>query len=294
MAPRTLIIRADASVAMGTGHVMRCLALAQAWQDDGGKVVFAMARSTPALDERIRAEHVEIFHLEATAGGSKDATLTGQLAHSRHADWVVVDGYQFDEAYQCNVTRGGLKLLFVDDFGHCTHYFADLVLNQNAQASERAYRNRESYARVLLGARYAMLRREFALWRTVPREFNATGQRILVTMGGSDPDNVTERAIQALQLLDLNDLEIRILVGNSNPHLPSLERAVKQSAKAICLIRDARNIPELMAWADLAISAAGSTCWEMCLLGLPSILVDLAENQRPVAQERHYSGQNRC
>lgn len=290
MAPRTLIIRADASVAMGTGHAMRCLALAQAWQDDGGNAVFAMAQSTPALDARIRAEHVEIVHLEVDAGSSKDAAHTATLAHSRHADCVVVDGYQFDDTYQCNVTQGGLKLLFVDDFGHCGHYFADLVLNQNAQASERGYRNREGYTRALLGTRYAMLRREFASWRQMPREFKASGCRLLVTMGGSDPDNITERVIQAIQLLNVNGLETRILVGNSNPHLSQLERAAKKSSKTICLIKDARNIPELMAWADVAISGAGSTCWEMCLLGLPAILIDLADNQRPVAEELNRLG----
>jgi UDP-2,4-diacetamido-2,4,6-trideoxy-beta-L-altropyranose hydrolase len=290
MAPRTLILRADAGVAIGTGHVMRCLALAQAWQDEGGNAVFAMVHSGPALDARIRTEQIEIVHLHVAAGGRKDAALTAELAHSRHADWLVVDGYQFDDAYQCSVTRGGLKLLFVDDCGHCAHYFADLVLNQNAQASERSYRNRESYTRVLLGARYAMLRREFAAWRPVPREFEGIARRLLVTMGGSDPDNVTERVIRALPLLNQNCLETRILVGNSNPHRASLERAAKQSSNAICLIKDARNIPELMAWADVAVSAAGSTCWEMCLLGLPSILIDLAANQRPVAEELSRSG----
>jgi UDP-2,4-diacetamido-2,4,6-trideoxy-beta-L-altropyranose hydrolase len=290
MAPRTLIIRADAGVAMGTGHAMRCLALAQAWQDVGGNAIFAMAQSTPALSRRIRAEAVEIVHLEAASGTSKDARLTAELARSRFSDWVVVDGYQFDEAYQCRVTQGGLKLLFVDDLGLCSHYFADLVLNQNANANERVYRNRESYTRVLLGARYAMLRREFASWRTVPRKFNGTRKRLLVTMGGSDPDNVTEQVIEAMQLLKFDELEIKVLVGNGNPHWLSLEHAATRSARTICLIRDAHNVPELMAWADVAISAAGSTCWEMCLLGLPSILIDLAKNQRPVAEELNRLG----
>ena len=290
MAARTLIVRADAGVAIGTGHVMRCLALAQAWQDDGGIAVFATLHLTAALEARLCAENIETVRLEASIGSSDDAAQTAELARSRQADWVVVDGYHFDDAYQCSVTQGGLKLLFVDDLGQCRHYFADLVLNQNAQASERSYRNRESYTRVLLGARYAMLRREFSSWRSEPRHLDTTARHLLVTMGGSDPDNVTETVIRALQLLDFRGLEIRVLIGSSNPHFSSLKDAANRSSNAISLIRDARNIAELLAWADVAISAAGSTCWEICLLGLPALLIDLAENQRPVAQELHRLG----
>jgi UDP-2,4-diacetamido-2,4,6-trideoxy-beta-L-altropyranose hydrolase len=285
MAPRTLIIRADASVAMGTGHVMRGLALAQAWQDEGGNAVFAMAHSTPAMDARLQAERMEIVRWEAAAGSSQDASRTAALASSRNADWLAVDGYQFDDRFQGRVKQAGWKLLLIDDLGGGAHYFADLVLNQNVQASERSYRNRESYTRVLLGTRHAMLRREFASWRRLPRVFHRIGRRVLVTMGGSDPDNVSERVIQGLQSVSAGGFETKILVGNSNPHFSSLERAAHQSSNAVCLIRDARNIAELMAWADVAISGAGSTCWEMCLLGLPAILIDLADNQRPVAEE---------
>jgi UDP-2,4-diacetamido-2,4,6-trideoxy-beta-L-altropyranose hydrolase len=285
MAPRTLIVRADASVAMGTGHVMRCLGLVQAWQDAGHNAVFAMAQSTPAMDARLRAEHTEVVGFEKNTGRGRDAALTADLAHLRRADWVVVDGYQFDANYQHSLKQSGLQLLLVDDLGQCAHYFADLLLNQNVHANEELYRNRESYTRILLGARYAMLRREFKSWRKWQREFNPNGRNVLVSMGGSDPDNVTAQVIEALQRLNVSGLEVRVLVGNSNPHFSSLEHVVQHSPAPVRLIRDARNIPELMAWADVAISAAGSTCWEMCLLGLPALLIDLAENQRPAAEE---------
>ncbi|MGA9040143.1 MAG: UDP-2,4-diacetamido-2,4,6-trideoxy-beta-L-altropyranose hydrolase [Terriglobales bacterium] len=290
MAPGTLLVRADASVAMGTGHVMRCLALAQAWQDAGGDVLFAMAQSTRAMDARLRTEQIETISLEAAPGSGPDAIQVGKLAHSRNAEWVVVDGYQFDDRYQFSVKQAGQKLLFVDDIGHCAHYCADLLLNQNGHACDEVYRHRENYTRVLLGTRYAMLRREFTPWRRWRREFDPMGRRVLVTMGGSDPRNVTEQVIQALRLSNIGGLEARVLVGSSNPHFASLERAANQASGTVCLIKDARNIPELMAWADVAISAAGSTCWEMCLLGLPALLIDLAENQRPVAEELNRLG----
>jgi UDP-2,4-diacetamido-2,4,6-trideoxy-beta-L-altropyranose hydrolase len=284
MSPR-LVVRTDANVAMGTGHVMRCLALAQAWQDAGGDVVFAMAQSTPAVDERLHSEHVEIVQVNSLAGSAKDAKELAELARSQHADWVVLDGYQFDSAYQQRLKDEGLKLLLVDDNGGAPHYFADLVLNQNAHATEDLYRALQSRTRLLLGPRHALLRREFSLWRGWRREIAPTARRVLVTLGGSDPDNITLLVIHALRLVDIEGLEATVVVGGSNPHIESLEQAAASSAATISLLRNARNMPELMAWADLAVSGAGSTCWEMCFLGLPAILIDLAPNQRPVAQE---------
>src|SRR5438105_1117892 len=110
-------------------------------------------------------------------------------------------------------------------------------------------------------------------------------RKVLVTMGGTDPQNVTAVVICALQLASLERMDARVLAGGGNPHIDSLERAASQSKAYVSVLKDVTNMPELMAWADVAISGAGSTCWEMCLLGLPAIVIDLAENQRTVARE---------
>jgi UDP-2,4-diacetamido-2,4,6-trideoxy-beta-L-altropyranose hydrolase len=280
----TLVIRADASVAIATGHVMRCLALAQAWQDAGGNVVFAMAESTPAIDARLRSEGMEIVRLDVPPNSIEDARDLSSLMLDRHAEWVVVDGYRFDSEYQRNLKNAGLRLLFVDDLGQCQPYFADLVLNQNLHASECMYANREAHTRLLLGSRFAMLRREFGPWGEWHREVTPHGHKVLITMGGSDPDNVTATVLHALREAKIEGIEMVAVLGGSNPHTNPLERYASQSP-SIRFVKDAANMPELMAWADLAVSAAGSTCAEMCLLGLPAILIDLAENQTPVAQE---------
>jgi len=280
----TLIIRADASVAIATGHVMRCLALAQAWQDAGGNVVFAIAESTPAIETLLRSEGMEIVHLEVSPNSVQDAQDVSALACGRQATWIVVDGYRFDSDYQRNLKNAGLKLLFVDDLGQCEHYFADLVLNQNVHANEFMYADRKAHTRLLLGPRFAMLRRDFRRWRKWDRDIAPKGRKVLVTMGGSDPDNVTALVLEALRAVEIDGLEVIAVLGGSNPHTDFLTTLVNQSPP-IRFLRDATNMPELMAWADVAVSAAGSTCGEMCLLGLPAILLDLAENQTPVAQE---------
>lgn len=286
----TLLVRADGSVAIGTGHVMRCLALAQAWQDAGGTVVFAMVQPLPALVERLRAESITVVRMSVEPGGAEDAAQSAELAKKHLATWVVVDGYQFNPDFQRSLKNAGLKVLFIDDNGEGGSYCSDIVLNQNVYASEESYLRRESYTVLLLGSRFAMLRREFARWRGWKRQISPLGNRVLVSMGGSDASNLTERVIEALAVLESPGIQARVIVGSSNPHLATLESAVSRSGWAIELHKNPSNIPELMAWADVAISAAGSTCWELCFFGLPSLVMDVAENQRGIARALEQKG----
>lgn len=290
MAPGTLVVRSDASSAIGTGHVMRCVALAQAWQDAGGRVVFATYDLSPAIEQLLRSEQVEIVRFNSPPGGAQDAAQLEELSRAHHADWAVVDGYQFNAEYQRKVKDAGLKLLFVDDNDHATHYFADLVLNQNAHACQDFYPSRTPQTRLCLGPRFALLRREFQAWREWKREMVPLARKVLVTMGGSDPENVTAIVVRALQEASIESLEAKVVVGAGNPHIDSLERVTNQSETNVSLLKNVTNMPELMAWADVAVSGAGSTCWEMCLLGLPAILIDLAKNQRAVAKELDRKG----
>jgi UDP-2,4-diacetamido-2,4,6-trideoxy-beta-L-altropyranose hydrolase len=292
MNPGTLLIRADASITTGSGHVMRCLALAQAWQDAGGTVMTVMAEATPAIEERLRREAIEVTRLAAVPGTEDDALRTAGLAKDLHAAWVVIDGYRFDSTYQASLKSCGLRVLLIDDDVHADYYSADLVLNQNAHASENLYGRREPYTRLLIGPRYAMLRREFASWRNWTREIPAVAHRILITLGGSDPDNFTLRVLEALPLVEGESLEVVVVIGGSNPHGGVLEQAAAglNTRYAVRLVKNALNMPELMAWADVAVSGAGTTCWEMCLVGLPSLVVDLARNQFPVAERLNELG----
>jgi UDP-2,4-diacetamido-2,4,6-trideoxy-beta-L-altropyranose hydrolase len=264
---RTLLLRCDASVATGTGHAMRCLALAQAWQNAAGRAVFAMAQSTAAVEERLLSEKMEVVPVESQPGSRDDARGVAELASQLAAGWVVVDGYHFDADYQRELKAAGLQVLVIDDDGRSDHYAADLVLNQNAHADESLYSNREPYTRLLLGSRYVLLRREFERWREWKREIPVTGRKFLVTMGGSDPDDLTSRAIEALMQAGVEGLEAIVVVGGSNPHLESLQRLAAQCGESVRLLSDPSNLPDLMAWADLALIAGGGTLWELLFMG---------------------------
>jgi UDP-2,4-diacetamido-2,4,6-trideoxy-beta-L-altropyranose hydrolase len=280
----TLIIRADANLEIATGHVMRCLALAQEWRDAGGNVVYAMADSTPAVDRRLRSEGIETFRLKTAAGSAYDVREVAALAHDRKAGWVVVDGYRFDSGYQRHIKNAGLQLLLLDDTGQSRPYFADVILNQNVYAVETMYRIRERYTELLLGTRYALLRREFRPWRNWQREMTGAVRNVLITMGGSDPDNVTALVLQSLRFVKVEGIEITVVVGGSNPHAKSLREAASHLPRTLLLQNGVTNMAELMAWADLAISAGGGTCYELALMQVPMVVIALAENQVTTCQ----------
>jgi UDP-2,4-diacetamido-2,4,6-trideoxy-beta-L-altropyranose hydrolase len=283
--PDTLLIRADAGVRMGTGHIMRCLALAQAWQEEGGEVLFCTAESLPALESRLLNEKMQVVDLaDAVAGSLEDARQTALLGQQHKARWLVVDGYHFGAAYQKYLKDAGYNLLFLAGFVHADHYYADIVLNPNIYARNEMYVYREPYTQLLLGPAYTLLRREFWHWRGHQRDIPQNAQNILVTLGGSDPDNVTLKVVRGLQQIEDDNLHITIVAGGGNPHYQELAAAASSIRSSVQLKRDVSDMPELMAWADVAISAAGGTCWELAFMGAPSLLLVLAENQEKVAE----------
>jgi UDP-2,4-diacetamido-2,4,6-trideoxy-beta-L-altropyranose hydrolase len=280
IASAPLLIRADAGAQMGIGHVMRCLALAQAWQEGGGTPRFVLASAPPNLESRLSAEGISVVPLDAAPGSILDAQQTAALAQEMDAAWVVVDGYQFGTVYQQALKTSDVPVLFLDDYGHADHYYADLVLNQNIYAAASQYRSREPCTQLLLGNQYTLLRREFWPWRDWKREVPTVADKVLVTLGGADADNVTRQVIRALRQVDSVNLDVIVVVGGSNPHRASLRAEVETRSFRGHLVQDVTNMPELMACADLAISAGGSTCWEMAFMGLPGLVLLVAENQR--------------
>jgi UDP-2,4-diacetamido-2,4,6-trideoxy-beta-L-altropyranose hydrolase len=262
---------------------MRCLALAQAWKDAGGKVVFVTACQSEILLQRLRGEGFGINLLANSYPDPSDWDNTKDVLSAYHGAWVVLDGYHFDETYQQQVKEAGYKLLVIDDMAHLKHYYADIVLNQNLHAEQLHY-SCEPYTRLLLGTRYVLLRREFLDWRGWKREIPKVARRVLVTLGGGDPDNHTLKVIQALQKVDVPSLEAIVVIGPTNPHTHKLEVAIGQSQIPIRLIGDVRNMPELMSWADVVVSGAGSTTWELVYMGVPMLAMVLAPNQEAIAR----------
>jgi len=263
---------------------MRCLALAQAWQDGGGDAVFVTSTGNPRIESRLHDEDIQVELLSSEAGSDDDARETVAVARRSDAARVVVDGYRFGGDFQQSVKDAGLRLLVLHDYGHAKHYWADLVLNQNLHADGSLYSAREPHTRLVLGPRYALLRREFAQWRDWKRTIPEVACKILVTLGGGDPDNVTLNIIEALDRVEVDGLQAIVVVGANNPHYQQLQAAAERSSASIRLQSNVGNMPELMAWADVAVTGGGSTNWELAFMGLPSLIVVLADNQQSVAR----------
>lgn len=287
----TIIIRADASTAQGTGHVMRCLALTLALRERGVAVILAVAECPEALVKRVEASGARVERLAVEVGSREDAAATQAVARQSGAGWVVLDGYRFDLAFQRALHGGGFKLGLVDDFAHLDGYEVDLVLNQNSHARAEDY---PGVPALLLGPSHALLRSEFvhalrALEGRGARSHAGPVQRLLVTMGGSDPGNATTCILEALGALGGGQLETQVLIGAANPHRAAVDAAA--SGIPGCRVLDpVKDMVPLLEWADLAVCAGGSTLWEMAAFGVPVACVILAENQQPIVADLEQRG----
>jgi UDP-2,4-diacetamido-2,4,6-trideoxy-beta-L-altropyranose hydrolase len=269
-APKNVIVRADANSEIGTGHVMRCLALAQTLVSGGGTTTFLGCCRNPALRRRIRDAGARFVSLQGAHPNSADLRATLRFIGRLEPDWLVIDGYHFGPEYQKAARATGVQVLVIDDLAQWPEFHADIVLNQNLAAEKLPYvcdRDTE----LLLGMRYVMLRQEFLGRRGTRHPAAPVARRVLVTMGGSDPENATLGAIEALDKTDLPQLETVVIVGADNRHLEQLRAVSSLRRLSIRVVRNVQNMPDLMAWADMAITTAGGTVWELLFMGCPTL-----------------------
>jgi UDP-2,4-diacetamido-2,4,6-trideoxy-beta-L-altropyranose hydrolase len=212
-----------------------------------------------------------------------DWEKTSQILGAHGDAWVVLDGYHFDGGYHKKIRAHGKRLLVVDDMAHLDHYEADIVLNQNINAESLPY-STASFTRLFLGPRYILLRPEFFNCSSRERNIPELACRLLVTLGGGDPDNMTLTVMQALEKIDIDGFEALIVVGSANPHLQQILAASSRSSVRLRVVDNVPNMAELMAWADLAVSAGGSTCWELAYMGVPALAITMADNQLAVVK----------
>jgi len=258
---------------------MRCVALAQAWREAGGRVIFALATGPKELEARIRSEGSNVVRVSAEFGSLEDAAETAAIGARFGAHWMVLDGYHFSSDYCRNLKTNNSRLLLMgDDDGKAAFCDCDIVLNADLHASEAVYAETGEQTRFLLGPRYALLRREFLDFPRGRSSIPEDARRLLITFGGGDSHNVTLQVLEALQGLPDLELDITVVVGPSNPHRASLEEALARFPQVARLLLNVGSMPELMAGAELAISAGGGTCYELAFMKVPMFLITMAKN----------------
>lgn len=282
--PYSLLIRADAHPEIGVGHVMRCRALAEYWLRHVGPVTFATCRMLEPLQEQLQEHGFAVVAEGIGSGSADDATWTRQMS-LRHSV-VVLDGYQFDDAFEATLTGEGALLLAFDDYGHAKHTACHWILNQNFGATPQAYPGVS--ATLLLGSQYCLLRDEFVSVAAAKLESarkDKQVKRILVTMGGSDPDDSTTQVARVLRSLtsDNRRVQVRFVVGPGYRHHDSLRSVMAGWANGDAVGPVSDMVPHYQ-WADIAVCAGGSSNWEMSLFGIPRVLIPIADNQQPVAE----------
>jgi len=283
------LFRADASPAMGGGHVMRCLTLADELGRNGWTCAFAVCGqaldTVPALE---RSQHqvkvlmdADLFCAEALCGLAPDGV-----------DLLVIDHYGIGADYESTCRAVARKVLVIDDLANRAH-ICDVLLDQTFGRVPDEYTGLvPDDCRVLVGTEYALLRPQFAEWRqrSLLRRKNANSPaRILVSLGMTDPDNIT---IEVLGCIAVNGLQVTVdvLLGPSAPYINQVRERARDMATMVHVHVGMDDVAPLLAETDLAIGAGGSASWERCCLGVPSLVIAFAENQQRVAKELAATG----
>lgn len=260
---------------------MRCLSLADALVRRGALLRFVCRGLPPAYADLVRGGGHELAEL--TGPAAEDASATRRELSRESWDWLIVDHYGLDARWESAVRPCAGHTLVIDDLADRNHD-CDVLLDQNVLSPERSpYANRVPRdCRLLLGPKYALLRREFRRLRDSSIAARRSLRRLLILMGGMDAGNETEKAIRAVARIPGRPFEVDVVVGGAHPAIASVRAASARSGYR-CHVQSA-DVAALMASADLAIGGCGTTSWERCCLGLPAITMTLAANQEPIAQ----------
>jgi UDP-2,4-diacetamido-2,4,6-trideoxy-beta-L-altropyranose hydrolase len=310
-----IIFRVDASIQIGTGHVMRCLTLADALKKKGGSCYFICREHSGNLIAAIKERSYEVYSLplheklenneqcnsnnnldHATWLGTTqevDADLSIPIVRLLKPDWMIVDHYAIDRHWEKKLKPYCNHIMVIDDLADRYHD-CDLLLDQTFGREAEAYVSLVAgQSQLLCGVQFALLRPEFEQWRdySLNRRIDGKIEHLLISLGGVDKDNITNKILKSLINSPLpENAHITVVMGSTAPWVLD----VKEQAEIMPWKTDVKvginNMAELMANSDLSIGAAGATSWERCCLGLPTIMVVLADNQKLIASKLKGAG----
>lgn len=301
------VFRVDASAQIGSGHLMRCLTLAEGLRRRGAAVQFICrahdgnlialleqkgfaVHSLPNTISKPRPDDVDPHESWLGADWETDASQSEAiLQRVGKVDWLIIDHYSLDVRWEARLRHWARRVMVIDDLANRPHD-CDVLLDQNFYLHmDRRYDALvPPTCRQFLGPKYALLREEFTRHQAAPRGNGTTG-RILVYFGATDPTGETLKVLSALERLGPSEREIDVVVGVSNPHAPEIKRLATRISR--CRVLDyVENMAELIAGADLALGAGGTTTWERCFFGVPSIVISIAQNQEKASADLAEAG----
>ena len=305
-----VVFRADASIEIGTGHVMRCLTLARVLAEQGAICQFICRAHEGNLIEYVNSQgfHVEILRLEKKtkahaddlahsnwlgADITQDAKDCSTFLEAFQPDWLIVDHYALDARWEMLLAPLYRKLMVIDDLANRPH-ICSLLLDQTFGRNKDDYATHVSVDCIFLcGSNYSLIRPEFANLRdySLKRREKPVLKKLLINLGGVDKNNVTCLVLKAIRTFNIAiNYNITVVMGRHAPWIKSVLTVAKRMPCVTEVLVGVENIAEIMAESDLAIGAAGSSTWERCCLGLPTIAVITAENQEMISLKLNIYG----
>ena len=302
---KKILLRVDTSHEIGSGHMMRCLTLANEAKQQDWECVFVLRDPEDGIVEYISSFGHGVKELtslygnkityNATAHGdwlpvsqTQDANETVEVIYELDPDWIIVDHYALDAIWYSIVEKTNAKILVIDDLGD-RKIICDVLLDQNLGASTEKYDGKLPInCRLLLGPTFALLRSEFKDWRerSLEGRKDRNVENILITMGGVDENNHTLQALQEISNTEYSlKCSFTVVAGRSYPHINNLNAFLQVSKLNVSVLSNVKNMAEIMSKSDLCIGAAGSTSWERCCLALPTISLAIADNQIEIAEQ---------
>ncbi len=287
--PQCIIFRVDAGADIGLGHVMRCLALAQSLLSRNVRVIFAVSQnSLPHC--QTRSDWVGELHVIAASSRYDEHHELQQLCTKEQADWLILDGYQFDSRYRKLLDLNTSKLAMFDD-GHLLDAgikdeHLSMIINWASGADKLNYSDLAPNAWCCAGDNYRVLRQEFYQVQTLPLNKR---NRLILMFGGSDPSQLTLPLLKLFSESSIR-LPITIITGSGYQHTDELEKFIKHSHLSIEYFHDCQQVAEVFQQGRLAISAAGASQFELLHCATPSILVVTAKNQLFASEQARGQG----
>lgn len=300
----SVVFRADAATWIGTGHIMRCLTLADALCDAGAVCMFVCREHQGNMIEAVRGRGYEVAALspaapEAMRAGpsyrdwlgadwKSDAAETRRAIGDIPVDWVIVDHYGIDARWHNAVRSRAQRIAAIDDIAG-RPFGVDLLINPNLGTTAESYGRDETGSKMLLGPKFALLRPQFAEARRALSRRDGRAERLLICFGGTDYGNATKAAVTAALDASLPDIDVVVVVGACYPHVSDLAQCVDRNPR-ITLLSAVVNMADLMVASDLFLGAGGGMTWERAAVGLPALVVSLAENQVHASQNADIAG----
>ena len=296
-----VVFRVDSSQQIGTGHLIRCRTLAEVLRQREVEVRF-ICRDLPGnLIPLLRRAAFPVTVLAAPQDGNPpemsenyaawlgvsqdtDATETITALAGEKADWLIVDHYGIDSHWERQLRPHADQIMVLDDLANRPHD-CDLLLDQNESATgaSRYQALAPESCQLLVGSRYALLRPDYAAYRQTQPSRTGEVRRLLVFFGGTDHQNATGKTLAALSTPQFESLAVDVVLGATNPHRAMVAQQVAQRPHTV-LHNPRPHLADLMAQADLAVGAGGTTTWERLCLGLPTLVASIADNQVTACQ----------